>query len=385
MALYNLARMSTTTAGTGTITLGSAVAPYLTFAQAGVPDGARVSYSILDGSNSEVGRGVYTAAGTTLTRGPVKSTNSNAAISLSGNAIVMIDALAEDFAPSRAVVGQYPLSMDACVRIASNATDKQYGISYNGGGQGLWLKSPTRSQFEFTRMSGAGNTIDTTSCMIEGVAAQAMVASTKYFIYAKEAASFGGEVVIDHSTTGPTTGDPFGALDVLGWQFKNDGTINQRLIGFIKPDAAGFVWRAGVRGVYLCNLSSYYQRQVLNYHCKVSGSSTATAWTELNSNLFLSAAMWDDGAEPTLALAGCVACDTAGTTVYVGISIDAENPPFDYQAIYCAVAGASYPFCVVGNVGDQSTDVHVYRCLVKTGAGTTVTVSNATFALGLHQ
>lgn len=94
--LYNLARMTTATAGTGTITLGSAVPGFLTFAQAGVADGDVVSYGIKDGSNSEVGTGTYTASGTTLTRSVTKSTNSNNPISLSGSAEVYITVRAED-------------------------------------------------------------------------------------------------------------------------------------------------------------------------------------------------------------------------------------------------------------------------------------------------
>lgn len=94
--LYNLARMSTTTTGTGTITLASAVSGYLTFALAGVANGDVISYGIKDGSNSEVGTGTYTSSGTTLTRTVTKSTNSNTAISLSGAAEVFITARAED-------------------------------------------------------------------------------------------------------------------------------------------------------------------------------------------------------------------------------------------------------------------------------------------------
>src|ERR1700704_5200167 len=95
--LYDLARMTTATATSGTITLGAAVSGFLTFAQAGIADGESVRYAIRDGANSEVGSGVYTASGTTLTRGPIKSTNSNAAITLSGTAEVAITAIAEDF------------------------------------------------------------------------------------------------------------------------------------------------------------------------------------------------------------------------------------------------------------------------------------------------
>lgn len=95
--LYNLARVTTATTGTGTITLGSAVSGYLTFALAGVANGEVVSYGIKDGANSEVGTGTYTSSGTTLTRTVTKSTNSDAAINLSGTAEVYITARKEDF------------------------------------------------------------------------------------------------------------------------------------------------------------------------------------------------------------------------------------------------------------------------------------------------
>lgn len=94
--IYNLARMTTATTGTGTITLGAAVSGYLSFAGAGATDGQTVSYGIKDGANSEVGTGVYTSAGTTLTRSVTTSTNSNSAINLSGSAEVFITPRKED-------------------------------------------------------------------------------------------------------------------------------------------------------------------------------------------------------------------------------------------------------------------------------------------------
>lgn len=94
--LYDLARMTTATTGTGTITLGSAVSGYLSFAGAGATNGEVLSYAIKDGSSSEIGSGTYTSAGTTLTRTVTKSTNSNTAISLSGTAEVFITPRAED-------------------------------------------------------------------------------------------------------------------------------------------------------------------------------------------------------------------------------------------------------------------------------------------------
>lgn len=95
--LFNIARMTTATTGTGTITLGSAATGYLSFAGAGVADGDIVSYAIEDGSNREVGTGTYTASGTTLSRTVEDSTNSGAAINLSGSAEVFITPIAGDF------------------------------------------------------------------------------------------------------------------------------------------------------------------------------------------------------------------------------------------------------------------------------------------------
>lgn len=93
--LYNLARMNTTTVGAGTVTLTTAVGGYLTFALAGASNGDVVDYAINDGANSEIGTGTYSSAGPTLTRTVTKSTNSNAAISLSGTAQVFITPRAE--------------------------------------------------------------------------------------------------------------------------------------------------------------------------------------------------------------------------------------------------------------------------------------------------
>lgn len=108
--LYDLAKVSTATTGTGTITLGSAVSGFLTFAAAGVQNGEIVRYGIRDGANSEIGYGTYTSSGTTLTRTVTSSTNANAAISLSGSAQVFICASSLDVGTGRVIVGTYSAS-----------------------------------------------------------------------------------------------------------------------------------------------------------------------------------------------------------------------------------------------------------------------------------
>jgi hypothetical protein len=95
--LFNRVKVETATTGTGSITLGAALSTYLDFAGGGVSNGNQVSYLIEDGSTGwEIGTGTYTTAGTALSRTPLKSSNSNAAINLSGNAVVSITALSGD-------------------------------------------------------------------------------------------------------------------------------------------------------------------------------------------------------------------------------------------------------------------------------------------------
>lgn len=90
--LYNLAKMTTATTGTGTITLGSAPSGFNTFATAGVQNGDVVAYAIEDSSGREYGSGTYSSTGPTLTRSVVSSTNSNNPLNLSGSAVVFITA-----------------------------------------------------------------------------------------------------------------------------------------------------------------------------------------------------------------------------------------------------------------------------------------------------
>jgi len=75
-------RETTSTGGTGTMTLGGAFPGFTTFGVA-IGGGNTTFYTISDSTNNtwEVGAGTYTAAGNTLSRDVVfKSSNSNALV-----------------------------------------------------------------------------------------------------------------------------------------------------------------------------------------------------------------------------------------------------------------------------------------------------------------
>jgi hypothetical protein len=90
LVVYDRIQETTATTGTGTITLGGAVAGYQSFAAVG--NGNNTYYTILDGTNWEVGVGTYSTTGPTLARTTVLSSSSGGSkITLSGNAIVWCD------------------------------------------------------------------------------------------------------------------------------------------------------------------------------------------------------------------------------------------------------------------------------------------------------
>jgi len=234
--LVNRAKMTTATTGTGTISLSGAVDGYQTFADAGVADGDVVRYVIEDGSDWEIGTGTYTASGTTLTRTVLESSNADAALNLTGSAVVYVSAAAEDIPAVQELYAENPSSPTAPSATGTNAVAIGTQAEANGSGSvsiGIDATGTTTNSLAIGNYTDAiGNTGATAigfSAQANGLNAMALQRS-----YASGTDSFAASIANNTSSYGAT-----GANSVaIGYQAKAIGQ-NSMALGGTSNNASG--------------------------------------------------------------------------------------------------------------------------------------------------
>lgn len=318
--------MTTTTTGTGTITLGSAVTGFKSFADAGVSDAEVVTYAISDGSHSEIGRGTYTASGTTLSRTVLKSTNSNAAISLSGSAQVFITPAAEDLAPMH---GQCRLTKSGSNLLLSR---------YNG-----------------SALIINGN-IETVPSSGPTLAATGATANTTYYIYAYMSS---GTMTLERSATAYAT-------HTDGVIIKS-GDATRTLVGMARA-ITGPAWQDTADERFV---RSWFNRQTVSQRAAFSAnrSTTSTTYVELNTEIRVETLIWS-GEIWSLTNTGVADNDTAGAITYTSIGIDDATAEAAELIISPPTATYYSPYTVVLNSTGLSEGYHYATAIGKVSSGT---------------
>jgi hypothetical protein len=131
---------TTTTTGTGTVTLAGASTGFQSFAAIG--NGNTTYYAITSGNDYEVGLGTYTSSGTTLSRTTIlESSNSGSAITLSGTSDVFCTYPAEKAVvqdnTNTGIAPQIGATNGIFVNNDTINTDYTFPTNYNGMSAGV--------------------------------------------------------------------------------------------------------------------------------------------------------------------------------------------------------------------------------------------------------
>lgn len=158
--ILDRAKVFTATTGTGTVTLGSAYSPFQTWSAASAVDGNRYTYLIEDGTAWEIGEGVYSSGGGTVTRNLVSS-STGSLLSLTGAATIAVVARERDYHPYEArASGKMPVVADFTqlnFGVGTSASDYGLGVQITGaaaqsGWAGMVLTPPATPYSVYLRL-----------------------------------------------------------------------------------------------------------------------------------------------------------------------------------------------------------------------------------------
>lgn len=135
--------MTTSTTGTGTLTLVTALSGFQSFAASGVVNADIVTYVIEDGTAWEIGNGVYTSSGTTLSRSLLSSSTGSLLV-LSGNAVVYVSVISQtidDLYTTKADLASPALTGN--VTVTTNSASAALTINQTGAGNAFVVEDST--------------------------------------------------------------------------------------------------------------------------------------------------------------------------------------------------------------------------------------------------
>jgi hypothetical protein len=147
---------TTTTTGTGTVTLAGAVTGFQSFAVVGNANTTYYAIVVEGGSDWEVGIGTYTSSGTTLSRDTVlESSNSNSLVNFG----VGTKAVFVTYPADRSVTSDYPNTFTNDQVISVNSSTNALRITQTGSGNALLVEdsaNPDSSPFIITNAGVVG-------------------------------------------------------------------------------------------------------------------------------------------------------------------------------------------------------------------------------------
>ena len=216
VTLVNRAKMSTSTTGTGTITLGSAETGYQTFAAAGVANADVVRYVIEDGDDWEIGTGTYTTTGTTLSR-TLGESSTGSLLSLTGSATVFIGATAEDIPP--ALYRDNAVSATTPVAGGNNSFSIGSGSSTTGA-DGVAIGTLAKGLNSHAKTVAIGHTAQVNAANGVAIGVNTLTyggsGGTSIGYDARNAAQWGTSIGTNSSGSGSRTATGYGAIALGG-------------------------------------------------------------------------------------------------------------------------------------------------------------------------